>query len=106
MCQHLRRRHLAPGSLTLRLQFSEPGLYLIRHRRIEQVPHNSNASLDEDNQEPVWEGSFFCSSPIEYPIGAVSQTTLYETCCTRARQSSPNGWVSAEPSARDAVLTR
>jgi len=39
MCQHLRGRHLAPASLTLRAQFSQPRLYLIRHRPIEQVLH-------------------------------------------------------------------
>jgi hypothetical protein len=32
--------------------------------------------------------------------------TLYETCCTRARQSRLNGSVPAEPSARDGVRTR
>src|SRR5262252_5527831 len=79
MCQHLRRRHLAPASLTLRLQFSQPGLYLIRHRRIEQVLHPQMPPLNENNQKPVSEGSFFYSLPIEYPLGAVSQTTSFGT---------------------------
>ena len=35
--------------------------------------------LNENNQEPVSERSFFCGSPIEYPIGTVSQTTPFGT---------------------------
>src|SRR5580658_1213526 len=52
MCQHLRRSHLAPVPLTLRLQFSQPRLYLIRHRRIEQVLHTHMPPWNENN----WEG--------------------------------------------------
>src|ERR1700749_3454436 len=73
MCEHLRRRHLAPAPLTLRLQFSQPGLYLIRHRRIEQVLRAHMPPLNENNQESVSERSFFCGSPIEYPMGTLSQ---------------------------------
>src|SRR5215468_9146157 len=91
MCQHLRRRHLAPAPLTLRRQVSQPGLYLIRHGRIEQVLHTHMPPLNENNQEPVSEGSFFCGSPIEYPIGAVSQTTLMR----RAAQAIA-GWASSQ----------
>src|SRR6202035_1975208 len=59
MCQHLRRRHLTPAPLTLRLQFSQPALYLIRHRRIEQVFHDHIPPLNESNQEPVSEKGHF-----------------------------------------------
>src|SRR6202167_2992888 len=72
MCKHLRRRHLTPAPLTLRLQFSQPGLYLIRQRRIEQVLHDHMPPLNESNQEPVSERSFL-RSPIEYSIGAVQK---------------------------------
>src|ERR1035438_8927862 len=85
MCQHLRGGHLAPAPLTLRLQFSQPGLYLILHRRIEQVLHVHLPPLNENNQEPV----------SEYPTGAVPQTTgcgAWLGCCVcsrMCRQSPP-----------------
>jgi hypothetical protein len=59
MCQHLRRRHLTPAPFTLRLQFSQPDLYLIRYRRIEQVFHSDMPPLNESNQEPVSEKDDF-----------------------------------------------
>jgi hypothetical protein len=37
----------------LRLQFSQPGLYLICHHRIEHVFHDSMPPLNESNQEPM-----------------------------------------------------
>ena len=45
------------------------------------------------------------AEPLGHPK-VVSKLTLYETCCTRARQFRLNGSVSAEPPARDAVQTR
>src|SRR5271166_1265700 len=80
MCQHLRRRHLTPAPLTLRLQFSQPGLYLIRHRRIEQVFHDHMPPLNESNQEPVSEKVHFSAvNRLNIRIGAVSKLTLYGT---------------------------
>src|ERR1700733_9468977 len=80
MCQHLRRRHLTPEPLTLRFQFSQPGLYLIRHRRIEQVFHDHMPPLNESNQEPVSEkGQFSAVNRLNIRIGAGSKLTLCET---------------------------
>src|ERR1035438_7095357 len=93
MCQHLRRRHLTPAPLTLRLQFFQPGLYLVRHRRIEQVFHDHMPPLNESNQEPVSEkGHFSAVNRLNIRIGAVSRLTLFETSGIRRNvKTNPPG---------------